>query len=330
MKMPWKVLSAVALLVVLVSPAALVGAQKATLDPTADPNYGTWTLAEYPDPFILTIDAGGDVDASAADVGAGCVGYVTGNPDLKFDFGGGTLRAFFASTGDTTLIMYKPDGSYVCNDDGVGANPVIDVANAAAGTYSLWIGTYSSGGLIPGHLVITTGELLPGALVSDLLGSASSSSSTSTTTTTTTNTGGLNPASPATFTTLELAPGFQPDPTEVDMVAGGGVNVGTMGLGPECRGFVASPPDVTVNYSADGRFLRIFFQSQADTTLVVGLPDGTFTCNDDFSGRLDPLIDIEAPAAGAYNIWVGTFSATDTAQGTLVLSNGNTLDPTNS
>jgi hypothetical protein len=40
-------------------------------------------------------------------------------------------------------------------------------------------------------------------------------------------------------------------------------------------------------------------------------------------------VDIPAPAPGLYNIWVGTFGAGQTADGTLYLTSGNTADPTN-
>ena len=330
MRMQSKVLIMSGLLALTLLPAAMVGAQKATLDPTADPNYGSWPLAEFPDPFIMTVQAGGDVDAGSADVGSGCVGQVTANPDIVFDFNGGPLRAFFVSDGDTTLILHQPDGTYVCNDDAVGTNPMVDLSNAAAGTYALWIGTFSSGGLQSGYAVITSGPSAPGALVSGLLGGASASSSSSSSSSTTTTSGGsLTVDAPPTFGNLALTSGFSPDPTELPVVAGGSVDVLAANLGDQCRGFVASPPDATVTYGAPGRFLRIFFQSEVDTTLVVRLPDGSFLCSDDFTGGLDPLVDINAPAAGDYAIWVGTFAPNDTAAGTLYFSSGNTADPTN-
>ncbi|MFN8379601.1 MAG: hypothetical protein U0452_13115 [Anaerolineae bacterium] len=327
---PWKMLLAGGVLAAVLGPAALVGAQKASLDPTADPNYGSWPLAEFPDPFIMTVQAGGDVDASSANVGEGCVGQVTSNPDIVFDFNGGPLRAFFASDGDTTLIVHQPDGTYVCNDDSAGVNPMVDIPNGAAGTYALWIGTFSSGSFQSGYVVVTSGSSAPGALSSALLGSASASSSTTPSTTTTTTTGGqLDPNGNPTFGTLTLASGFQPDPTPLPMVAGGSVDIFSANLGDQCRGYVASPPDARVAYTAPGRFLRIFFQSDSDTTMVVRLPDGSFVCNDDFTGALDPLVDINAPAAGTYDIWIGTFAPSSTAAGTLYFSSGNTADPTN-
>lgn len=325
MKAGWKIFATLTLLALAAGPTMLASAQSSSLDPAADPNYGLWTLATYPDPLLLTIIAGGDIDSSAAHVGAGCAGFVTTNPDMKFRFDGGPLRAFFTARGDTTLIISQPDSTFVCNDDTVGSNPVIDIPNAPKGTYSLWVGTYNTG-FVPGYIVVTSGQSLPGALASDLLFAAGSAV---TPTATAATSGSLDPAAAPTFATLNLVPGFYPDPTMVEMAGGGPINVGTMNLGSACRGFVASAPDVTINYSPPGRFLRIFYRSDADTTLVVGLPDGTFTCNDDYSGRLDPLVDISAPAAGAYHIWVGAFSATAAAQGTLVLTSGNALDPTN-
>lgn len=324
----WKLFLVVGVLAAALGPAALVGAQKASLDPAADPNYGSWPLAEFPDPFIMTVQAGGDVDAGSANVGAGCVGQVTSNPDIVFEFNGGPFRAFFASDGDTTLIVSLPDGTFACNDDGVGTNPVVDLPNAAAGNYAIWIGTFSSGSFVPGYLVVTSGSSMPGALSSPLLGGTSAMSNTTTTTTTTTG-GQLDPSAPPTFGLLTLAPGFSPDPTELPMVAGGDVDVFSMNLGDQCRGFVASPPDVSVDYTSAGRFLRIFFQSEDDTTMIVRLPDGSFVCNDDFTGVLDPLVDINAPAAGTYDIWVGTFSDSSGASGTLFFSSGNTADPSN-
>jgi hypothetical protein len=330
--MQWKSVFLAGVLAAALAPVALTSAQSTSLDPTADPNFGSWPLAEFPDPFILTVQAGGDVNAAQAGLPAGCTGYVTSPPDIVLDHAGGALRTFFAAEGDTTLIMFAPDGSTECSDDVVGTNPMIDLPNAAAGQYTLWIGTFSEGAFEPGYLVVTSGQSQPGALIAPLLGGGTASTAPNNTgsNTATPPTGNtLEPNSPATFATLPIGPGFQPDPTEVVMNAGGIVDVTTQGLGADCRGFVAAPPDVSVAYTAPGRFLRVFFQAADDTTLVVGLPDGSFLCNDDFSGSLDPLVDITAPAPGLYNIWVGTFGPGATANGTLYLTSCNTADPTN-
>jgi hypothetical protein len=191
------------------------------------------------------------------------------------------------------------------------------------------MGTYNSSSFAPVHLVVTTGPSLPGALVSDLLtGGAGASTATTPTTSTTTTTITLDADAEPLFERLTLAPGFQPDPVEVDVEAGGTMDVRALNLGTDCRGYTETAPAVTLDYSPAGRFLRIFFESAGDTTLVVGLPDGTFACNDDFGGFLDPLVDIPAPPAGRYAIWVGTFSSNNPADGTLVLTNSDTLDPT--
>jgi len=48
---------------------------------------------------------------------------------------------------DVTLVVQKPDGSYLCNDDldiGVSTDPLVEGA-FPAGTYKIWIGSYESG-----------------------------------------------------------------------------------------------------------------------------------------------------------------------------------------
>jgi hypothetical protein len=56
--------------------------------------------------------------------------------------------------------------------------------------------------------------------------------------------------------------------------------------------------------------LSFYVEARDDTVLLVNTPDGEWHCNDDFSG-LDPALTFETPQEGQYDIWVGTFSATD-------------------
>ncbi len=48
------------------------------------------------------------------------------------------------SEADTTLVVQKPDGTYLCNDDGEELNPIVSGA-FPAGTYKVWIGSYEQG-----------------------------------------------------------------------------------------------------------------------------------------------------------------------------------------
>lgn len=44
--------------------------------------------------------------------------------------------------GDTTLVVRRPDGTYLCNDDSEGLNPTVAGA-FGPGTYEVFVGSYS-------------------------------------------------------------------------------------------------------------------------------------------------------------------------------------------
>lgn len=111
----------------------------------------------------------------------------------------------------------------------------------------------------------------------------------------------LDPA----FGTFDLATGFTPDPQALELVAGGSIDASSLGVG--CVGSIANAPDVRVNYTAGTLPLTFGATSEADTTLVINAPDGTWHCNDDFDG-FDPVVHFAAPLSGQYDIWVGTYS----------------------
>ena len=119
-----------------------------------------------------------------------------------------------------------------------------------------------------------------------------------------------------TFGSVNLEPGFMPDPYEVTVVAGGTIDAST--LGNECAGMIADAPDFRMTYGAGGSQMFIGVHSTADTTLVVNAPDGSWFCNDDFDG-LNPVLGGEGPLAGQYDIWVGTYGS-DTADATLFIT----------
>lgn len=130
-------------------------------------NFGSVTLASgfMPDPHRRRgVVAGGNIDARGLNLGSGCVGFVTRQPDyilhltsasssLKFKFNVPGARA--SARTDTTLIINGADGSWHCNDDANGANPQVNFSNAGAGQYDIWVGSYVSGGNARGELQIT-------------------------------------------------------------------------------------------------------------------------------------------------------------------------------
>jgi hypothetical protein len=107
------------------------------------------------------------------------------------------------------------------------------------------------------------------------------------------------------FGAVALVAGFEPDPHEVQIQAGGPHPA--QALGGDCAGFIDyRQPDLNLDYRAGPYPLFISAKANADLTLVINLPDGSWQCSDDFEG-LNPGVVIQRPASGTYNIWVGTF-----------------------
>ncbi len=138
-----------------------------TLTPSAAPTlnfslpavYGSTALTSgfIPDPFTVGITAGGP--ASASYLGGGCTGYTTSAPSFSVNYTSGAfplLRFYFIGSGDTTMIINTPSGSYVCVDDSFGTlNPTLDFNTPSSGRYDVWIGTFDAGGSIGGTLYVT-------------------------------------------------------------------------------------------------------------------------------------------------------------------------------
>jgi hypothetical protein len=131
------------------------------------------------DPFLVSVNAGGDVAASTLD--AACVGFVTENPVVVVRWDAEVegrqtpeeTEIFFYSDGDPTLAVQLPDGSFLCNDDAHEnlLDPQVIIPMPASGEYKIWTGSYDKGHLLPGLLVISAnaetnlGNFDPGALI---------------------------------------------------------------------------------------------------------------------------------------------------------------------
>ena len=103
--------------------------------------------------------------------------------------------------------------------------------------------------------------------------------------------------------------GFTPDPQVVAVRSGGEINAAT--ISQSCQGFISNAPDVRLNYTAGSLPLIISVAADADTTLVVNGPDGSWYCDDDGGENgLNPMVRFNAPASGQYDIWIGTYGNT--------------------
>lgn len=127
--------------------AAAAATANAVANAAGDSNFGTVSLAPgfEPDPATSEGTSGGTIDASS--LSDECTGQIDDTPDHLFVAEGAfaDLRVMVNSESDTTLVIQRPDGSYLCNDDGdENFNPVIDGA-FGQGTYKIWVGSYAAG-----------------------------------------------------------------------------------------------------------------------------------------------------------------------------------------
>ena len=96
---------------------------------------------------------------------------------------------------------------------------------------------------------------------------------------------------------------------------------------PQARSRKSAPaiinadPTVALNWTGEADSVEAFFYSDHDPVLVVQTPDGEFLCNDDANAQLlDPVVQIDDPASGRYNIWVGAADEGHLLPGILVLT----------
>lgn len=122
-------------------------------------NFGSATLSRgfMPDPYTVEVTSGGSLSVSAMDLGPGCVGYATADPDFILDYesAASMLRFYMEGDGDTALVINAPDGSWHCNDDSMGLDPMVTFDSPMTGQYDIWVSSYSSDDNVFGTLSIT-------------------------------------------------------------------------------------------------------------------------------------------------------------------------------
>ena len=108
-----------------------------------------------------------------------------------------------------------------------------------------------------------------------------------------------------TYGSVHLDGGFLPDPYLVDVVAGGGVDLSSLGF----VGFVAQAPDVDLYYSPTSYQLWIYVADATDdTVLLINDPSGNWHYSDDAENLgMNPGIMFPHPEAGLYDIWIGSY-----------------------
>jgi hypothetical protein len=131
------------------------GAQVVQPGAALESNFGTVQLSAgfMPDPKVAQGRSGGARDAST--LSPGCTGWIDlAKPDHIFvaqtPFGA-NFRILAHSTSqpqqDITLVLQRPDGTFMCNDDAAqgATDPILAGSSLLPGVYRIWVGSYEQG-----------------------------------------------------------------------------------------------------------------------------------------------------------------------------------------
>jgi serine/threonine-protein kinase len=120
--------------------------------------------------------------------------------------------------------------------------------------------------------------------------------------------GGLRADGPV--VSRELEAGFTPDPEWILVDVSGTIDLRSLDLGDECRGYAPAAPTLALDWSGDSEYVRFYVTSSDDTVLAVRTPGGTWLCNDD-TDDADPEVGIVNPRSGRYLVWVAGYDVRD-------------------
>jgi len=284
------------------------------------------------DPFFVSVNGGGDLDAGM--LAEGCSGFIHQQPVVSLDWEGEADFAefFFYSDHDPTLVIQTPDGEYLCSDDTnpLLLDPSIEIQNPAKGEYDIWVGSFHPNQLLPGVLVLTTRpDVNIGNFSLDNLIT--------------------RPAVPEILETAEgrkeaeqLLQTIEQHQGDIEKLSAGGepftVELTGEGKVPafeydiedqQCTGFISEVPDYVFDWSGTADEMAIFFEGDADSSLVVVQPGGEVICNDDSitNENVNPLLIVSNPAEGLYAVFVGHLNPDVPISGKLTITDVASVQP---
>jgi hypothetical protein len=277
------------------------------------------------DPTFVSVQAGGSVDASL--LSSQCVGFINDQPVVTVKLANAVPYAevFFMSDSDPTLVVLTPDGRLLCNDDWHKdvLDPAVELTDAAAGVYKIWVGSYAKNQLIPGVLVLTTkpevnlGAFSLGGLIQrpptpkaaglpDVEAAREAGVK-----------GILDLATEAVEFTGE-------EPVNASLTVSGTIPLFQLGLpNPVCNGLVSGVPDFVFNWTGDSDQFTVFFEGDSDATLLVLSEDGELlACGDDAEDgiNINPLVTVTGAKPGLYGVWLGRLDPSRPVIGTLTIT----------
>lgn len=284
------------------------------------------------DPTFVSINAGGDLNAAVID--PDCAGYINKKPVVTVNWTGqaDSIKVFFVSDDDPTLVVLAPDGQIYCGDDANDhlLDPVVELSNPLEGQYRIWAGSYARNQLIPGVLVMTAnpdvtlgtfdlGSFIKRPTMPDVLEAPAP----------VVQMDSLLAAIQARVAKAQLQKlGAPAGPIKI--TADGEIPLFQLPLdNPACNGLVNEEPDHVFDWAGASDALNVYFEGDGDATLLVLGPDQSVSCSDDTAGtgNLNPQVILSNPVAGTYAVWVGRVRPDTPVTGTLTVTSDSSALP---
>jgi heat shock protein HslJ len=308
------------------------------IDLNGEPFSGTLYVGGGPsrwlDPTLIST-LGGTAEGSGVDaspLGESCKFFVPERPDVLIEWEepveADTLRVFFLSMGDPSLMLVTPDGQVMCSDDlnPLVLDPYLEIPNPEPGQYAAFMGAYEGEAVYPGFLVVTTHDINPATMDLARLFPRE------------VDPRGVPEVLPLDRLELDSPDVFKPEggklaeenlPFTGGFSAGG--DLGAFNLdqpNPLCTGFIDPAPTFSFEWVGGATPLVMYYESETDTTLQVLTPDGSFLCDDDIQGsaNINPGLTF-TPQNGVYHVWVGSFSPEVMASGALTITDDPAAEP---
>lgn len=221
------------------------------------------------------------------------VGYVASRPDFDLTLTDNSARRDLVirvnASCDTVLLVNGATGLWNFNDDSDGFNPRLQLPDAQAGVYDIWVGTYSP---TPCQATLTL-EMLGGTQMSPAQNQ-------------------WDPSCPhpgRSGDLLSYDAGQLVRAQRFDVIAGGDTDLGNCASVPG-HGHIIQSPDFTLNLTgnAQGHDLQLRVEAGCDPVLLVNDPAGQWHFNDDADG-LNSRLRLFRAQPGSYDIWAGTFGS---------------------
>ncbi len=278
------------------------------------------------DPTFVSVNAGGDLNAAVID--ADCTGYINKKPVVTVNWMGETdsIKVFFVSDDDPTLVVLAPDGQIYCSDDANEQllDPVVELQNPMEGQYRIWAGSYARNQLIPGVLVMTAspdvtlgtfdlGSFIKRPLLPDVLEAPAPAVEMDS----------LLAAVQARVAKAQLQKLGGALAGPIKITADGEIPLFQLPLNnPSCNGLVNEEPDHVFDWAGASDALNLYFEGDGDATLLVLGPDQSVSCSDDAAetGNLNPQVILSNPVAGTYAVWIGRVHPDTSVTGALTIT----------